>query len=140
MDILRKLTAAQIGRLEPFITKATYAAGDRIIREGNTADRLYMLASGSTAVNVGLSDSKRSTRRAAFGPGVAFGEFALFDGGTRVADVVAETPATCYVLKFEDLAKLEKLEPEVYHQILFALGRLMSDRMRRMTEEIRALA
>ena len=140
MDILRKLTAAQISRLEPYITQATYAAGDRIIRQGNTADRLYMLAAGSTAVNVGLSDSKRSTRRAAFGPGVAFGEFALFDGGTRVADVVAETVATCYELKFEDLAKLEKLEPEVYHQILFALGRLMSDRMRRMTEEIRALA
>ena len=140
MDILRKLTPAQISRLEPYITQATYAAGDRIIREGNTADRLYMLAAGSTAVNVGLSDSKRSTRRAAFGPGVAFGEFALFDGGTRVADVVAETVATCYELKFEDLAKLEKLEPELYHQILFALGRLMSDRMRRMTEEIRALA
>ena len=60
MDILRKLTPAQISRLEPYHYASDYAAGDRIIREGNTADRLYMLASGSTAVNVGLSDSKRS--------------------------------------------------------------------------------
>jgi glutaminase len=140
VDIVRKLTAEQVTRLEPYVTRAQYAAGDRIIREGGVADRLYILAAGSAAVNVGLTDSKRSTRRAAFGPGVAFGEFALFDGGTRVADVVAETPVTCYEMKFEDLARLEKLEPEIYHQILFALGRLLSDRMRRMTEEIRALA
>jgi glutaminase len=140
MDILRKLTTPQIGRLEPYVGRAQYAAGDRIIREGDTADRLYMLASGSTAVNVGLTDSRRSTRRAAFGPGVAFGEFALFDGGSRVADVIAETAVTCYEIKFDDLAKLEKAEPDIYHQILFALGRLLSDRMRRMTEEIRALA
>jgi glutaminase len=140
MDILRKLTPEQITRLEPLVTLARYNAGDFIVRRGDAADRLYMLASGSAAVNVGLSDSRRSTRRAAFGPGVAFGEFALFDGGTRVADVVAETAVACYEVKFENLAKLEKLDPELYHQIVFALGRLLSDRMRRMTEEIRALA
>lgn len=140
MDILRKLTAEQLAALEPYIKRTEYPAGDKIIRQGDLADRLYMLAAGSAAVNVGLTDSKRSTRRAAFGPGVAFGEFALFDGGTRVADVVAETPVTCYEITFMDFMKLQKTEPEVYHQVLFALGRLLSDRMRRMTEEIRALA
>ena len=39
-----------------------------------------------------LDDGKRRTRLAAFRPGVSFGEFALFDRGRRVANVVAETP------------------------------------------------
>ena len=100
-----------------------------------------MLASGSATVNVRLDDGKRNTRMAAFRPGVAFGEFALFDGGTRVADVVAETNATCYVLAFERFAaSCEGLEPELYHRILFALGRLLSDRLRRVTAEVRALS
>jgi glutaminase len=140
MDIFRRLTPEQIGKLQEYITQVDYASGDRIVREGEAADRLYMLASGTAVVNVALFDSKRIARRAAFGPGVAFGEFALFDGGTRVADVVAETPATCYELKFENMAKLEALDPALYNQILFALGRLLSDRLRRLTNEVRALA
>jgi hypothetical protein len=73
---------------------------------------------------------------AGYRPGVAFGEFALFDGGKRVA----ETNATCYVLKFERFAQLEGLEPELYNRILFALGGLLSDRLRRVTAEVRALS
>jgi glutaminase len=140
MDILRKLSPAQISRLEPHLERADYAAGERIIREGDPADRLYMLASGSAAVKVRLDDGKRAARMAAFRPGVVFGEFALFDGGTRVADVVAETKAVCYVLRFQNLEKLQGLEPELYQHILFALGRLLSDRLRRVTAEVRALS
>ena len=139
MDILRKLTPAQIARLEPHLERASYAAGDPIIREGDAADRLFMLASGSATVNVRLDDGKRSARLAAFRPGVAFGEFALFDGGRRVADVIAETAATCYVLTFKRLEQLEKLEPDVYHRIVFALGGVLSDRLRRVTAEVKAL-
>jgi hypothetical protein len=38
------------------------------------------------------------------------------------------------------MAKLEELDPVLYNQILFALGRLLSDRLRRLTNEVRALA
>jgi glutaminase len=139
MDILRKLGPTQIARLEPHLECATFAAGEPIIREGDAADRLFMLASGSATVNVRLDDGKRSARLAAFRPGVAFGEFALFDGGRRVADVIAETAASCYVLSFQRLEQLESLEPDVYHLIVFALGRVLSDRLRRVTAEVRAL-
>jgi glutaminase len=140
MDILRKLTTDQLNRLAPYLEYGRYAAGEKIIKEGDPADRLYMLAAGSATVSVRLDDGKRNTRMAAFRPGVAFGEFALFDGGKRVADVVAETKATCYVLTFENLERLEKLEPELYSRVLFALGRLLSDRLRRVTAEVRALS
>lgn len=140
MDILRKLNAEQVKRMEPYLEYSTYPPGARIIKEGDPADRLFMLASGSAIVNVRLDDGKRNTRMAAYRPGVAFGEFALFDGGVRVADVIAETKATCYVLTFKKLEQLEKNEPELYHRVLFALGRLLSDRLRRVTAEVRALS
>lgn len=139
MDILRKLTPAQVARLEPHIERASYAAGEAIIREGDAADRLFMLASGTATVSSQLDDGKRSARLAAFGPGVTFGEFALFDGGRRTADVIAADAASCYVLTFARLAELEKSEPEVHHRIIFELGRILSDRLRRVSAEVKAL-
>ena len=140
MDIFRQLTPEQVVRLAPYLERASYAAGERIIKEGDAADRLYLLASGSAHVTVLLDDGTTNMRLAAFRPGVAFGEFALFDGGRRVANVVAETAATCYVLQFAKLKQLEKTEPELFYLILFALGRLLSDRLRRVTAEVRALS
>ena len=139
MDILRNLTPAELARLEPYIDVMHYAAGDVIIREGDPADRLYLLASGNATVDVVLDDGKRRTRLAAFRPGVSFGEFALFDRGRRVANVTAESQVTCYVLNFQKLEQIEATEPDLYHRVLFALGRLLTDRLRRVTAEVRAL-
>jgi glutaminase len=139
MDILQSFSAEDLRRLEPFIETCSYAAGSRIIREGDAADRLYLLAAGSATVDVLLDDGKRHARLAAFRPGVSFGEFALFDGGRRVANVIAETPAECYVLDFAKLEKLEAVEPALYRRLLYALGRLLTARLRRVTAEVRAL-
>jgi glutaminase len=139
MDILRGFSADEIGKLAPYIETSSYDAGAFIIREGDAADRLYLLASGSASVDIVLDDAKSRVRLAAFRPGVAFGEFALFDGGRRVANVVAETAAVCYVLDFSNLERLEATEPKLYRRVLFALGRLLTDRLRRVTAEVRAL-
>ena len=139
MDILRKLTPEQIARLEPHIERASYAAGEAIVREGDAADRLFMLASGTATVSSQLDDGRRSARLAAFGPGVTFGEFALFDGGRRTADVIAAEAASCYVLTFARLAELEKSEADGHHRIIFELGRILSDRLRRVSAEVKAL-
>jgi glutaminase len=139
MDILRGFSADEIGKLAPYIETSSYDAGAFIIREGDAADRLYLLASGSASVDIVLDDAKSRVRLAAFRPGVAFGEFALFDGGRRVANVVAETAAVCYVLDFANLERLEATEPKLYRRVLFALGRLLTDRLRRVTAEVRAL-
>lgn len=139
MDILRGFSADEIDKLAPYIETSSYDAGAFIIREGDAADRLYLLASGSASVDIVLDDAKSRVRLAAFRPGVAFGEFALFDGGRRVANVVAETSAVCYVLDFANLERLEATEPKLYRRVLFALGRLLTDRLRRVTAEVRAL-
>jgi len=140
MDILDRMTPEQITRVAPYLDRATFDAGDRIIKEGDVADRLYLLAAGSATVSVRLSDDKRSARMAGFRPGVAFGEFALFDRGRRVADVIADTRATCYVLTFAQLEAMEQQDPDLYQRLLFALGRLLSERLRRVTGEVRALS
>jgi len=140
MDILGRLQPEQVERISSYLVLETFAAGDRIIREGDVADRLYLLAAGTATVSVRLSDGKRSARMAGFRPGVAFGEFALFDRGRRVADVIADTPATCYVLTFDKLEEMGTADPDLYQRLLFALGRLLAERLRRVTAEVRLLS
>ena len=140
MDILRSFSQEQVRRLEPHLERAAFEAGDLIIKQGDAADRLFLLASGSAVVNVLLDNGQRSTRMAAFRPGVVFGEFAMFDRGRRVADVVAETDVECYVLTFTELEKLETAAPDLYARLLLALGRLLTDRVRRTTTEVRTLS
>lgn len=68
-----------------------------------------------------------------------FGELALFDGGPRSADVIADDPTVCYVLPIAKLDELATSHPEIRTQLLVNLGRELSARLRRADAEIRAL-
>lgn len=70
---------------------------------------------------------------------MAFGELAVFDRGTRSADVVAMLPEVCYVLplaKFDEVAALHR---GMRTKLLSNIGRELSARLRRADAEIRAL-
>ena len=138
MDIVAGLESEYIALLTGYLEEATVAQGAAIIRENDPADRLFMLAEGSAAVSVKLADG-RSKRLASFGPGVSFGELALVDGGSRVADVIAEIAVRCWVLQTERFAELAEKHPRLHARLLKNIGRNLSDRLRRTTREVRAL-
>ena len=63
----------------------TFQAGETIFAEGDRADRMYMVKSGS----VSLIKAGRVLEQA--GPGAIFGELALIDWESRSAAAAAET-------------------------------------------------
>jgi glutaminase len=139
MDILRGLESDEIALLHSIVTVAHYAAGEIIVREGDPADALFLLAGGLVNVWLRLGDGTRRKRLATIAPGVAFGELAIFDGGTRSADVIADQPAVCYVLPLPKLDELAALHPGIRVKLLSNIGRELSARLRRADAEIRAL-
>ena len=72
-------------------------------------------------------------------PGLAFGDLALPDGGTRSADVIADEPTLCYVLPTAKLKTLSRSHPEIQSKLIFNIGRELSARLRRADAEIRSL-
>ena len=72
-------------------------------------------------------------------PGVAFGDLALFGGGPRSADVIADEPSLCYVLPMERLDVLSRSHPEVRTRLMANLAREMAARVRSADAEIRTL-
>ncbi|MEQ1890470.1 MAG: glutaminase A [Alphaproteobacteria bacterium] len=135
MNIFRGLTGEEISCLERHITTISYEAGETIFREGDPAQVFFTLASGSVSVVRRLSDGGRSVRLASIGPGVAFGEMALLDPGSRSADVRADTRSLCYMLSMQKLEEISKEYPQIQLKILRNMAQEMSVRLRRANQE-----
>ncbi len=139
LTIFKGLSGEEIRLLEQVVKPQQFATGDVIIHEGDEAHLFYVLARGSVGVRLRATDGGAGKRVATFGPGLTFGEMALFDGGRRSADIVAEESVVCYGFVVRDLQEIGKEHPNVLVTILANVTREMSARLRRANEEIRAL-
>lgn len=140
MDIVSSLDAREIALLESVLEKRTYGAREKIIREGESADSLFLLAAGTVSVYLKLTNGAREKRLSSISPGLAFGELSLLDGRVRSADVVADVPVVCYVLSTEKLNALAIDHPEIRNKLILNIARELSTRLRRADAEIRTLA
>lgn len=140
MDILAGFSSEQIALIESIVTEKRYRAGEIIIREDEVADSLYLLAAGRVSIYLSIKNGVRRQRLSTITPGLAFGELALLDGGTRSADVIADESTVCYMLPAAELQLLARDHPEIQNKLMFNIGRELSARLRRADAEIRSLA
>lgn len=138
LDLAAGCTDEEAAALGDLVTLVGYDDGAAIVREGDAAGELFILAAGAASVRVRVGDGG-CRRVGAIEPGVTFGEFALFENSRRIADVVADGPAACYVLPVERLTALSAGNPGLHARLLRNIMRGMADRLRRATDEIRAL-
>jgi CRP/FNR family transcriptional regulator, cyclic AMP receptor protein len=101
----------------------SFKAGETIFAEGDRADRVYMVKTGT----VSLSKDGQLLEQA--GPGVVFGELALIDRAGRSATAAAETDCE---LSSIDKRRFWFLVQENPYFAEFVM-RTMADRLRRQT-------
>jgi glutaminase len=115
-----------------------WSAGDAVLRIGEPADALYLLMRGEVSVVVPLPQGG-SKRLATLSAGMSFGEAALLHGGTRTADVTADTDVECLVLDTAAFAQLEAGQPRLAALLLHNLLRQSAETVARLTAEVAAL-
>jgi glutaminase len=140
MDIFERFSEAEIATIATFIQEAYYQQEQFIIREGETADRLFLLAAGTVTVSLQLPDNGQRKRLTTYIPGMAFGELILFESSKRTADVIADSEVNCYVLTIDHLQELQSNYPDIYIKLLRTFGKNLMETLRRATNEIRILA
>jgi CRP/FNR family transcriptional regulator, cyclic AMP receptor protein len=106
-----------------------FSAGDEVIRAGDDDRALYLLTAGSLAVASGAAF------RTIDAPSVV-GEVAFLDGGKRSLTLVATSDGELRRLGLDSFEALAGRHPELARAMLFDLGRIVSLRLRFLTELI----
>jgi glutaminase len=78
-------------------------------------------------------------RLTSIGPGVAFGEMALVDGGLRSADAVAEEDCEVLQLDLPTLQTLSWERPGIVNTLMTNITKILSGRLRRANAELQTL-
>jgi ATP-binding cassette subfamily B protein len=106
------LDAAHLGRLAARLVTERFSAGEEIIREGESGDRLYVVASGEVEV-VGRDPLGSERPMAVLREGDYFGEIALLREAPRNATCRARTAVRAHTLAKVDFNALLESVPEL---------------------------
>jgi CRP-like cAMP-binding protein len=136
------LSEAQLDELEPFVRQLGLEEGEQLVREGEPALDLFVVARGHIAITKRDAEAgtKHTIGEAAHGEVV--GEVALFDELPRFSGAHATEPTVVYALSFHDLRPTldaparSSLDPRpkplrrAYQLLLENLAGVLADRVR----------
>ena len=109
------------------------SAGEALIRQGEPGRTLYFILSGKLEVYALSSDGITLGPVATVGAGSVLGEQAFFDSGPRSASTWAVEECEVAALAADQFAAFEKESPALARDLLFALGSVLSIRLRKTT-------
>ena len=115
VDFLRVLTDEQLAHLAGFLAERPYAAGERIIGEGDAGDEFFIVQKGEVAVSI--EHDGRSVEVARLQAGSFFGEMSLMTGAPRSATIRTLTPCTLLVVDKAAFQEVLQASPELAESI-----------------------
>ena len=116
VDLFRGFTSDELQTLAERLQPAPYIAGDFLVRQGASGNRLYIIVEGRADVCVESGQSERA-KVAELGPGDFFGEMALMTGEARAASVIARTNVLVYRLDKDSFRDLLAARTDIAEQI-----------------------
>ncbi len=139
-DTLIALTAspAQADALIAVMERLTLASGEVLIRQGDSADRMYFIESGQVTAQL-EQPGKPPMRLEAVRAGRAVGELGFYLDALRTATVVADEPTVVYALTRAGLAALEAAQPEVASALHRIIVHLLGERVTHLIHTVDAL-
>ena len=129
-DVLAGLRPEEVDVVAAKLVRRTYAPGAVIVRAGDPADALFLLARGRASAVIKLDTGDRR-RLAVFSAGMAFGEMAIVERSTRSANIEADVEVEVEVLSVADLDALTVSHPAIKIAIVENLCRDLSRKLRR---------
>jgi SulP family sulfate permease len=139
LDIVREFSDSECDLFSGYLAEAVYKAGDVILEQGSSGDRIYFLLQGKVQVVIDLRHESGRQKIATLCPGTVFGEMAIIDRGLRSANVVAQTNISCCYLTTSELIRFNREHPELSHKLMIGFSREISRRVRILNRTITEL-
>lgn len=114
-----------------------FRASEVVIQRDATDRVLYFVVAGSLEVGITQVDGVSISPLAKIAPGSVIGEQSFFDGQPRSANVWGVSDGETLQLEFGDFTRFSQSEPVLARDLLFALGRILSSRLRNTTFRVR---
>lgn len=132
MVFLPDLDAEGWGTLLDATEPRTYAPGDIVFDAGAPGRELLMLTRGSviSVLSAEEGDEEQVLRMSA--PAI-FGEVAFLDGQPRSLGITAEDDVELRALRWDAFRELAAQDPELGLMVALDLGRLVAQRLRRLS-------
>jgi SulP family sulfate permease len=121
-------TQGRKSRLIKYVQKIDLAIGDTLIREGESSQDLYFIASGLLSVQRQLPNGQL-VRLHTMCHSSVIGELNFYIGGSRSADVVAIEASTVYRLPASRLAEMKAQDPEFWGLLNQWIATLLAERL-----------
>jgi NTE family protein len=121
IEAFRDLPPRQLADLEQRLIALSVRRGEVLVRQGDSADALYLVISGRFAVDV---DGRHV---AEVGSGAPIGEVAFFADGRRTATVTALRDSLVLKLPHADFVELAENYPAILKPIMVTLARRLAD-------------
>jgi CRP-like cAMP-binding protein len=119
-------------------TSARRFRASEVVIQRDAADRvLHFVVAGSLEVGITQVDGVSIAPLAKIGIGSVIGEQSFFDGQPRSANVWGVTDGETLQLELGDFARFSEAEPALARDLLFALARILSSRLRNTTFRVR---
>ena len=131
--LMRGLSDADIAVVAPYLTDATVATGEVLVREGDPADPFYVVREGRVRVTRG------GVLRSDIAPGGHLGELGLATRSVRSATATALEPTHLAVLWRTDFERLVLRRPAIASRLCLALLDTVGTRLRDVTARLDAV-
>ncbi len=122
VGIFADLDSSELEILATETVRRTLKRGDVLVRQGDTADDLYIVLTGRFAV----TKEGRRDPIAEIGPEQPIGEIAFLTGGTRTATVTAMRDSVVLRLGREDFEKLTAKCPSIWRTLTNTLSQRLA--------------
>jgi SulP family sulfate permease len=136
-DLLREFETDQtLAPFAPVVVERSYAAGEMIVRCGDTGQELFLVRRGVVRVMLPLKDGSHHNL-ASFGRGSFFGEMSFLTGAVRSAEAVATTATDLFIIDRKRFDAISHAHPLVGLKVFARIARTLSVRLRHTDTELR---
>ncbi|KHJ35186.1 putative sulfate transporter family protein [Erysiphe necator] len=117
----------------PYFNRKDFIANTIVYQSGDQANDFFLLEQGIMYAEYDLPQGNFCEKIVAC---TTFGELPFFSDTTQTATVVAESDCATWVLDRENWISLQKLEPELAHELLRVVLKITSDRIKSITNYV----
>lgn len=109
-----------------------YRAGTRVLRRQEASDQLFLVASGRFSILLPAQRQEQTNRLArvsTFSAGMVFGDVGFLSRQRRVADVLADTEGSCWLLHRSAFEDIQRDHPAAAIALLSQLARDLGQKL-----------